>query len=160
MVGKRDADSSNSRELIDPGQVGVMRLAEIARMWKKSGEIDYVDTVSSSEGTLPPPRVIRRRLPPEKITEIVRRYREGINTPQLCEEYSLSKTAMLALLREEGVQLRRKSPSPEKIDEAAELYRSGLSLALVAQQVNVPRTTIQSALIRAGVVLRPRGSRC
>ena len=159
-MGERDADSSNSRELIDPGRVGVMKLAETARMWKESGEIDYADTGNSSEGTLPPPRVIRRRLSPEKIAEIARRYREGINTPQLCKEYSLSKTAMLALLREEGIQLRRKSPSTEKIDQAAELYKSGLSLAAVAQQVNVPRTTIQNALIKAGVALRPRGTHC
>jgi hypothetical protein len=73
------------------------------------------------------------------------------------ERYSLSKTAILKVLRDNGIRLRRQPIAPEKVADAAHLYVDGMPLAQIAEQLGAPRETVRRALIDAGLVLRARG---
>lgn len=102
-------------------------------------------------------RRLRRRLSPDVVREIARRYADGEHTPQLCQEYGISKGGLLKLLRTEGVQLRRQ-PVPERVvTEAARFYEGGMAIASIAKRLDVSREALRRAMLSAGITLRPRG---
>ncbi|WP_156495911.1 helix-turn-helix domain-containing protein [Microbacterium sp. T32] len=103
------------------------------------------------------PRLLRRRLSPDLVTEIVEKYRSGATTPSLCAEYSVSKGGLLKLLRDHGVQLRCQPLSDEQIRSAAALYEEGKSLAAIAASFGVSYNGVRQALAREGIERRPRG---
>ncbi len=104
-----------------------------------------------------PSRRLRRRLEPELIREIVTKYDSGSMTPALCEEYGLSKTGILAMLREEGVALRRRTLTDEQVQFAVERYEAGDSIAAIAAGLNTSYNNVRQRLPKKEVRLRPRG---
>ena len=102
-------------------------------------------------------RRVRRRLQPGIIQEIVRKYEAGAMTPALCAEFGLSKTSVLRLLREQGVDLRRRPLTDEQVAVAAEMYASGLPIATIAAHFDTSYNNVRQRLIKAGVRMRPRG---
>lgn len=97
------------------------------------------------------------RLTAEVQAEIVVAYQTGEHSTVLARRYGVSKTALLELLREAGVQLRRQPMTPEQIEQARQLYERGLSLSQASGQLGIHQDTIRLALKRAGVTLRPGG---
>lgn len=113
----------------------------------------------SNSPSEPSPRLLRRRLEPALIAEIVAKYQSGVTTPSLCVEYALSKGGLLKLLRDEGVQLRCQPLSDEQVCEAAVLYKKGKSLEAIAAHFDFSYNGVRQAFVRAGVERRPRGGR-
>lgn len=116
--------------------------------------------VNLSPSTIPPeqtPRLLRRRLDPALVAEIVEKYRSGATTPSLCAEYLISKGGLLNLLRTEGVQPRRQPLSDQQVREAAALYGNGKSFAAIAVHFDVSYNGVRQALMREGLNRRPRG---
>lgn len=107
----------------------------------------------------PSPRLLRRRLNPAVIAEIVAKYRSGATTPSLCVDYTLSKGGLLKLLRDEGVQLRCQPLSDEQVREATALYKRGKSLEAIAAHFDVSYNGVRQAFVRAGVERRARGGK-
>lgn len=103
------------------------------------------------------PRLLRRRLEPARIAEIIEKYRSGAKTPSLCVEYSISKGGLLMLLRDEGVQLRCQPLNEDQVREAVALYENGASLAAIAGRFDVSYNGVRQAFVRAGIERRPRG---
>ena len=103
------------------------------------------------------PRLLRRRLDPSLVDEIVEKYQSGATTPSLCVDYTLSKGGLLKLLRDEGVELRCQPLSEEQVREATALYKSGKSIAAIAKHFDVSYNGVRQALVRAGIQRRPRG---
>jgi DNA-directed RNA polymerase specialized sigma24 family protein len=105
-----------------------------------------------------PRRVSHRltdRLPAETLAAIALAYQQGTHTTQLCRNYQLSKSAVLKVLADAGVQMRRQAMASDQIAVSVELYVSGLSLSKVAAEVGVPKGSVRRALLRVGVQLRP-----
>lgn len=102
------------------------------------------------------PRPLRRRLAPAVIRKLVHRYTEGEPSTKLCEEFKIAKSALLKILREEGVVLRRQSPTTDAIAEAVRLYGQGLSIARIANNLAISGTSVRRALLGAGVEMRTR----
>lgn len=75
------------------------------------------------------------------------------------DRYNLSKTAVLKVLRDNGVKLRRQPLTTEQVDKAKRLYESGLTIAKVADCLDASYETTRLALIHAGVQMRARGGR-
>jgi hypothetical protein len=73
---------------------------------------------------------------------------------QLRDCYGISKGAVLRLLREHDIPIRRQSMTEAEIDQAAEFYRDGNSLATVGTKLGYDHGTIHHALKRAGVTMR------
>jgi Mor family transcriptional regulator len=98
----------------------------------------------------------KRFLTAQDVADIVARYEAGETTQQIGNRYSISKTRVASVLREEGITVRRKGLSDEQVSEAATLYANGKSLAWLGTRFNVSHTTVATALRRQGVQLRPR----
>ena len=102
-------------------------------------------------------RDIIKRLGSERIAKLVVDYQSGISTNKLMTIYSLSKTSVLKLLRQNGVTMRRQPPTTDQVKRTVALYSSGKSLAAIEEELDVPRESLRRALLDDGVQLRPRG---
>ena len=103
-------------------------------------------------------RDLSRRLGQATIDRLVADYQSGTPTTQLMTTYQLSKTAVLKLLKDAGIVMRRRPMTEEQVNEAVELYRSGRSLATLSSELELPRESLRRAIIEVGVQMRPRGS--
>lgn len=72
----------------------------------------------------------------------------------LSREYGISKSALITLLRAEGVKLRRRPLSEAATERAVLLYEEGFTIQQVADQVNSSYGTIRKVLHREGVGVR------
>ena len=102
-----------------------------------------------------PRHKLDQRLSSDLIAELVASYEMGAPTTQLTGRYGLSKGAVLKLLRESGVSIRRQPLTPQQIADAMSLYASGLSLVQVGERLGSHPTTVRSAFKRFGVPRRP-----
>jgi hypothetical protein len=69
------------------------------------------------------------------------------STNQLKDEHHLGKDTISALLRANGVQLRRQGLTDEQAREAAQLYTAGCSLAWIGRHFGgLSPTTVSRAL--------------
>lgn len=102
-------------------------------------------------------RAYKRMLAQAEIDEICRKYRSGISTNQLMAEHHLAKRTISALLRANGVQLRRQGLDSEQAREAVDLYATGRSLAWIGTHFgDLSPTTIARILRGQGIQIRPR----
>jgi hypothetical protein len=75
---------------------------------------------------------------------------------QLMTDHHLAKRTISALLKANGVIMRRHCLTEQQAREAADLYQAGRSLAWIADYVGgFSPTTVARALKRQGVALRP-----
>ena len=137
---------SNNSMLLPPHPTELNRLAATATGLRNS--IDAEQRAS---------RRVRRRLEPAFIEEITEQYRAGATTPGLCKTYGLSKPSMLRLLREEGVELRRRPLADEQVAIAVEMYAFDQPIAAIATHLHTGYNNVRQRLIKAGTQLRPRG---
>jgi DNA-binding NarL/FixJ family response regulator len=96
-----------------------------------------------------------RRLSQETITELVDAYKAGTSTPELCRRYQLSKGGVLKLLRDHGVEMRRRGLTDEQIELAIKLYDEGHSLTAIGNELGKAKSTVRETLRECGVVMRP-----
>lgn len=104
-------------------------------------------------------RNVRARLGRDQIERLLASYRAGVTTTRLMEEYGISKTAVLALLRSGDAEIRRQALEAEDIAAATQMYKSGAALATIEQRLKLPRETVRRALLATRVQMRPRGGR-
>lgn len=131
---------------------------EIQRLAKQAHQLGVADLPEAAPDTTST-RALRRRLSPGTVEEIVRRYRNGDTTPQLCEAYAISKGGLLKLLREEEVKLRNQPVPQDVITQATVLYERGMTIALIADRFDVKRESLRRGLVNAGTKMRLRGQR-
>jgi hypothetical protein len=87
---------------------------------------------------------------------LVARYEAGAHTTELMKEFSISKSSMLKVLREDNVKMRRQVMTVEQIEQAIVLYTQGYySLKATAAESKLLKQSIRNALIKAGVEIRP-----
>ena len=74
------------------------------------------------------------------------------------ERYGLSKTAVLKILRDNGVKMRRQALTQEQLGVARRRYElDGWPITNVATDIGASYETTRLALIHAGVQMRGRG---
>ena len=108
-------------------------------------------------GAVAPAPRLRRRLSPAQVSAIVQRYQNRTSTLKLAKTFNVSKTAVLKLLREEGIEPRREAVPEHLLAKATEAYDSGLPLTEVARSLNVSASSLRRRMVAGGVELRPRG---
>ncbi len=116
------------------------------------------DTKINFRPLVPNIRDISRRLGAEQKQQLVADYKAGTHTPELVKKYTLSKTSVLKILRDNHVTIRRQSMSAEQIADAIQHYEDGKSLSATAREIGMPKQSVRNALIKTGIQLRP-GSR-
>lgn len=129
------------------------------------GTVRKLSRVQASLGTRIAPEVQRHghrhkvadRFPAGQLSQIAQEYVDGATSTGLCRTYQLSKSAVLKILKDAGVDMRMRPLTGEQIQAGRALYESGLSLSRAASQMGVPQDTLRRALLAAGVPLRPSG---
>ena len=119
------------------GMVPVVRLAgsmrrysrqlRLLRTGRKLLKLQVSRSVVRPDPVVAVPRRVDRRLADVQRAGIAQQYRDGIRTTALCREHGLSKSALLKLLADAGVQMRRQPMTDDQVERAHQLYESGLS---------------------------------
>ncbi|PVB39406.1 hypothetical protein DDJ91_12400 [Mycobacteroides abscessus] len=92
----------------------------------------------------------------DDVADIVHLYGVGETTKQIGNRYGVSKARVAAVLREQGVSIRRQGLPAEQVSQAAAFYVEGRSLAWLSDRFNVSPMTISKTLREHGIQLRPR----
>ena len=103
-----------------------------------------------------PRRRIQRakRLNPSQLTSLVEGYASGATVYQLADRLRIDRRTVSIRLKEQGVNLRRASPTPAMVDKMVQLYTSGLSAQKTGELVGVSADTVLNNL-RNSNVARP-----
>lgn len=86
--------------------------------------------------------------------DITVRYQQGWSSRRLAETYGLSKTSVVALLREKGIPIRYQGLDDSQIQEIIQHYAAGASLAATGKAYSVSAETIRNLLKKQGVAPR------
>src|SRR5690606_19189074 len=104
-------------------------------------------------------RTTQQRLSDEKVSQIVTAYETEKTVYELAAEYGCHRVTISAVLKRQGVALRRTSPTAEQIDEMVRLYESGLSLARIGEQFAMNASTVLAHLRNTAVTTREHHQR-
>lgn len=154
MVGLSGADSNNYRTI----------LAAKATSLPYSNSVNETDT----EDKLNDPRTYniidsikqqQKHLSETKVVEMIEKYKTGIATTVLAEEYGCHKTTIRAILRRNGIVIA-KQPAANKIDtaRAIAMYEEMHTIAEIARHFGVCDSAIRKRLIDNNIPLRSRWS--
>lgn len=99
-----------------------------------------------------------QKIPYESHFIICKKYKSGINTPQIAKEYGVNPTTIRNILIKNNVVLRSSQTSNRKMkfhtEEIFKLYKKGLSSVEIAKKFNVNNSTILRELRKSGVKIR------
>ncbi|ATQ27324.1 helix-turn-helix domain containing protein [Rhodococcus ruber] len=113
-----------------------------------------VDVALERRTSVARPRA-NRKLAPDEIEALVRRYRDGATVYELAEEFGMHRQTVSAHLHREGVVLRsRVRMTPQLLARATELYEAGWSTVQIGKELGLGTSTVGKALKRAGVRMR------
>ncbi len=95
-----------------------------------------------------------RRLEPHDIALICQLYEDGQTVYEVAAEVGISRQRVSSVLKQAGVQMRRRSPTAKQVVEMEQLYAQGLSLAQVGERTGFDHGTVWHQLRAAGVTMR------
>lgn len=127
---------------------------QLAKLAKASRSIKGKPIPEKAEKYLA--RNLKRRLSPEQVEQLAKRYEKGETISALSSEFDISRPALRILLRGAGVSPRRRGMAPEDADRAIQLFESGLTIYEVIDQVGYSYGVINRMLHKRGVKVRPR----
>ena len=99
------------------------------------------------------------RLGAERIEEIVRRYEAGESARTLATESGVAPSALLRLLRERNVVVRRQVVMPDQEAMMARDYEAGKTMAEIEEKHGLSHGAVLRALQRVGVEMRAKAPR-
>lgn len=112
------------------------------------------EAFSGSDGT---PHRVARRLPNERVDDLVDAYLRGASAGQLAVEFEIAKTTVLQHLERRQVPARPyRKVHGELLNRAIGLYEAGGSLRSVAGELGITRGALTDAFRLAGVEIRTR----
>lgn len=95
-----------------------------------------------------------QRLTPEVVTAVAERYESGESAGPVAASVGISRSALVDLLRSQGVRIRRERLTETQRAEIIGLYRSGITQADIARRVGRDPGHVWHVLRRAGIVGR------
>lgn len=113
-----------------------------------------VGTVRTCRATAVASRRLSNRLSDDQISSIASKYGEGVSSVELAAQYGVSKTSIVALLRQQHIPIRDKRLTPEIQQLAISLYIEGNSLATIGKRINASPNSVRKLLMREGVSRR------
>lgn len=105
------------------------------------------------------PHELSKRLGAAKVTEVVRRVQAGESARSLAAELGVANSALIRMLREQGVTVQRRKVSDEDAAAMAREYETGASMAELEEKFGLSHGAVYRALHRAGVEMRASAPR-
>lgn len=99
------------------------------------------------------------RLSPETVVEIVRRYQEGESARSLAETHGVAASALVRLLRENNVVVKKRKVTGVEARRMAKEYEAGATMREIEAKHQVSHGAVLRALHREGVTMRARAPR-
>lgn len=150
MAGIIDLLSNNS----DDG-VALDRLREI-------GRITRGDAPEMSEAPQPSsiqPQRLSRRLSKDQVADVVDRYRAGESARSIATELGVAPSALVRLLRENGVTVRNTRVTAEKARLMVREYEAGATMRELEARHSLSHGAVYRALHRVGITPREQAPR-
>lgn len=102
---------------------------------------------------------IADRLGAEKVSEILWRYQTGESARSLAQEHDVAPSALVRLLRDNNVTVRRKVVSAETKALMVREYEAGATVAELEDRHQLSHGSVLRALHGAGVAMRAKAPR-
>jgi len=99
------------------------------------------------------------RLGGEQVDEIIRRYEAGESARSLAAEFGVAPSALIRLLRERNVVVRRQTITSDQEEMMARDYESGMTVAELKEKHGISHGAVLRALHRLGVEMRGKQPR-
>lgn len=99
------------------------------------------------------------RLSAEQIEHVVKRYEAGESARSLAAEFGIAPSALIRLLRERNVVVRRQAITPDQEETMARDYESGMTVAELKEKHGISHGAVLRALHRLGVEMRAKAPR-
>lgn len=99
------------------------------------------------------------RLSTEQIEDIVRRYEAGESARTLAADSGVAPSALLRLLRERNVVVRRQVVTPDQEQTMAQDYAAGMTMAEIEEERGLSHGAVLRALHRTGAEMRAKAPR-
>ena len=99
------------------------------------------------------------RLGGEQVGEIIRRYESGESARSLASEFDVAPSALIRLLRERNVVVRRQVVTEEIKQAMAQGYESGMTMVELEAKFEFSHGAVLRALHHAGVEMRAKAPR-
>ena len=99
------------------------------------------------------------RLSVEQVGEIIRRYEAGESARSLASKLDVAPSALIRLLRERNVVVRRQVVTEEIEQAMAQGYEAGMTMAELEDKHGISHGAVLRALHRAGVEMRAKAPR-
>lgn len=99
------------------------------------------------------------RFSPETVAEIVRRYEEGESARSLAETHGVAASALIRLLRENNVVVKKRKVTDAEARRMATEYQAGATMREIEAMFGLSHGAVSRALHRTGVPLRPSAPR-
>jgi HNH endonuclease len=94
---------------------------------------------------------------PDRLNQMLRKYREGSTTTELAALFGCSRKYLHKFLRAEGISTRKAKIPQSKRGALVALYEKGASLNELADRYNCTQRTVTKALREAGARIRGQG---
>jgi predicted HTH domain antitoxin len=95
-----------------------------------------------------------RQLGTDQIQKLIAGYRSGATVYELAEMLGIERRTVSAILRRNGVPMRRCGLSDDQVEDATRLYDQGWSLARIGNRMDVTADTVRKRLLERGVAMR------
>lgn len=105
------------------------------------------------------PHRLSARLSDKQIATAVSRYESGDSATIIARALDVAPSALLRLLREKGVTVRKDGVTTESARQMAQEYEAGATMAEIEKKYGLSHSTVYRALHRSGVSVRSTGRR-
>lgn len=102
---------------------------------------------------------LTKRLGTKRIEDIVQRYEAGESARALAEEYGVAASALIRLLRENNVVVRRRKVRDKEARAMARDYEAGATMVELEDKYRLSHSAVYRALHRIGVETRASAPR-
>jgi DNA-directed RNA polymerase specialized sigma24 family protein len=99
------------------------------------------------------------RLSAKQIEDVIRRYEAGESARSLAAEVGIAPSALIRLLRERNVVVRRQTVTPDQEEMMARDYEAGMTVAELKEKHGISHGAVLRALHRLGIEMRSKAPR-
>lgn len=100
---------------------------------------------------------VRREFNDDELKEIVSLYQAGKMTREIGEMFKVSKTTIVKLLRQQGVEVTKsKAQAKLNVDEVISMYKNNYTIEKIAKRFSVCPQTVRRCLTAHGVKIKSR----
>jgi len=99
------------------------------------------------------------RLSAKQIEDVIRRHEAGESARSLAAEFGIAPSALIRLLRERNVVVRRQTVTPDQEEMMARDYEAGMTVAELKEKHGISHGAVLRALHRLGVEMRAKAPR-